>query len=233
MQKLLSLITVCAFVALCNAQPQHVGVLFNAQFEGRNSGNGTIIGMEVQNVHHFKPYLRLASNLQITGDQKVYRGQYGGAVRGAGLLRFAPDKNHLMFAQFGGTFGAVLYPDKPGADDGYAKYGMRPVVGGGVTLPVDVFTATIDYQWHARQKLFAQKNELNDFRNRFLDGWTSGHKVSIQTTTEISENYLLLLNGSYGQHSYQRNSAVYGATLGSVVHKFPAFEVSIGIGRKY
>lgn len=215
------------------AQDNHFGVLFNGQFEGRNSGNGNIVGMEFQHVHAIHSRLKAVSNLQITSDQKVYRGQYGGAVRFTSLVRYAPDKNRVMFGQAGLNVGGILFPDTPGTDDGYAKYVARPVLGGGVVLPVDDFTAVLDYQWHVKRKLMAQRNEFSDYRNRFVDGWTSGHKVGVQTTTKISENYLLLLNANAGWYTYQRNPARYGAELGSVVHRFTAFEVSVGFGRKY
>lgn len=233
---LFSLWLLCAVAIMAHAQPQHIGALANFQFEGSGSGNGTIAGLEVQNVEHLRIFgepIKVASNATFTIDKKAYRNQFGGAVRATSLVRYAEQRHKLFFAQAGVQLGGIAFPDTPGTSDGYAKYIVRPVVGGGVDVTRKTWSVVVDYQFQFKRKLYAQKPRLDDFKNRVVDGWTTGQRVGIATTWSVSPNWLLLVNGAGGWYSYQRNPAQYGAELGSVVHRFNAYELSIGVGRRY
>jgi hypothetical protein len=221
---------------LAVAQPQHIGVLGNGQFEGSGSGNGAICGLEIQSVEHLRVFgqpVKVNTNATFTLDKKTYRNQFGGAIRATSLLRYAEQRHNLFFAQAGVQVGGIAFPDTPGTSDGYAKYIARPVVGGGISVDRDQWSVVVDYQFHFKRKLFAQKPRVSDFKNRVVDGWTSGQRVGVATTFEFASHWLLLVNGAAGWYTYQRNPAQYGAELGSVVHRFNAYEVGIGLGRKY
>lgn len=238
MQKLLLLSLVFLVSFSCFAQPQHVSALVTGHFEGSGSGNGTIVGVEVQNVHDFRVYgepLKLVSNVSFTLDEKVYRHQFGGAVRGTALARYAVDKiGRNFFVQAGVQAGGIAFPNTPGSNDGYVKYTWRPVVGGGASFVRDEWSVAVDYQFHVKRKLWANALPITA-QNRIVDGWTSGHRIGAATTFQLrnSERWLLLFNASSGWNTYQRNAAIYGAQLGSVVHRFNDYQASIGIGRKY
>lgn len=237
MQKLLLLFAIVATLSLrVSAQPQHIGALFGGRFETQGSGNGTIVGLEVQSVEEFRVKgepLKVVTNLLVSADEKTYRHQYGGAVRLTSVVRYAEPRQRIFFAQAGVQLGGVAFPDTPGTDDGYAKYLWRPVLGAGASFTRDEWSTVVDYQWHIKRKLTGQRNEVRDFRNRFTDGWTSGHRIAAANTIKLSERWLFLLNGATGWYTYQRNPSVYGATLGAVVHRFRVHELSVGIGRKY
>lgn len=217
------------------AQPRHVGVLINGQFETSNGGNGSIVGIEGQNVHPFrvgKDQFKVVSNITATVDKKVYRNQFGGAVRASSLVRWHDRTTGMVFLQGGVGVGGILFPDTPEQDDGYVKYAALPIAGAGFSWNDPKFSVVTDYQFHFKRRLLAQRN-LSDFKNRIVDGWTSGQSVGVAATWNLGENYLLLFNTTGGWYTYQRNPGVYGNTLGSVVHKTKALEISIGIGKKY
>lgn len=236
MRKLLSVFLLSLFfVCVAQAQPQHIGLLVNGQFEGSGSGNGTIAGLEIQSVEHLRikgEPLTLATNLTFTAEQKVYRNQFGGSVRATSLLRYAERRHRLFFAQAGVQVGGVAFPNTPGTSDGYAKYIWRPVVGGGVAVNKDTWATVVDYQFHFKRKLWANVPATN-FGSRFVDGWSSGQRVGVAVTKSLNERLVFLSNAAAGWYTYQRNPAVYGAHLGSVVHRFNAYEASIGLGWKY
>lgn len=219
------------------AQPQHVGLLLNGQFEEANSGNGTIVGVEAQNTHNFKVkgnYFNATTNAQFTIDEKSYRNQFGGAVRLTSLVRYFDKKNQVVFVQGGINVGGIYFSDTPNSDDGYIKYVARPVAGGGLNIVRDNYSIVVDYQFLFKRKLMAQKNELSDFRNRIIDGWSSGQKVTLRHTLRLNQSqWLLLINANGGRYTYQRNPGVYGPQLGSVVHRYNAYEISVGVGREY
>lgn len=237
MQKLL-LFSIVFFASLgCFAQPQHIGALANFQFEGSASGNGTITGLEIQSIEHLRikgqPF-KLATNASFTIDKKVYRNQFGGAIRATSLLRYAESRQRLLFVQGGVQLGGVAFPNTPGTSDGYVKYIARPAVGGGVDVTRDNYSVVVDYQFHFKRALYSQGLPVRVGAS-VLDGWTSGQRVGVAATFAIpsNPNWLVLVNGAGGGYTYQRNAAVYGAALGSVVHRFNAYEISVGIGRKY
>lgn len=233
----LVLVSYLAWLGLsAQAQPQHIGALANFQFEGSGSGNGTIAGLEIQNVEHLRVFgqqLKVASNATFTLDKKTYRNQFGGAVRATSLVRYTEPRHKLFFAQVGIQLGGIAFPDTPGTSDGYAKYIFRPVVGGGLEVTRDGWSVVVDYQFQFKRKLHAQKPQLADFKNRVVDGWTTGQRVGVASTLNLSPKWLLLVNGAGGWYTYQRNPAQYGADLGSVVHRFNAYELSVGVGRRY
>lgn len=222
--------------SVAKAQPQHIGALVNGQFEGSGSGNGTIAGFEIQNVDYLRIYgedFKLATNATFTLDRKVYRNQFGGSVRAASLLRYSLKPQKVFFIQGGVQVGGIAFPDTPGSDDGYAKYIARPVAGAGIDFTRQEWSVVVDYQFHFKRKLLAQRNSLSDFKNRTVDGWTSGQRLGLAATIQLAPRWILLLNGATGWYTYQRNPAQYGAALGSVVHRFNAYELSLGVGRKY
>lgn len=237
MRKLLPLTLLFFTSAGCFAQPQLFGGLANFQFEGSASGNGTIVGLEVQSIEHLRikgqPF-KLATNVSFTVDKKVYRNQFGGAIRATSLLRYAEPRQRVFFVQGGVQLGGIAFPNTPGTSDGYVKYIARPVVGAGVDWTRDDYSVVVDYQFHFKRKLLSQGLPVRVGAS-VLDGWTSGQRVGVAATWAIPSNpkWLLLVNGAGGGYTYQRNPAVYGAQLGSVVHRFNAYEVSVGIGRKY
>lgn len=218
------------------AQPQHVGGLVNVQFEGSSSGNGTIVGIELQSVEHLRikgQEFKLATNATITADKKVYRSQFGGAVRATSVLRYAlPIKVPFVFIEAGGQIGGIAFPNTPGASDGYVKYIARPVVGAGFDFTRAEWSVTTDYQFQFKRKLFSQGLPVRVGAS-VLDGWTSGQRVGLASTIRISDRWLLLVNGAAGWYSYQRNPAQYGSELGAVIHRFNAYELSVGVGRRY
>lgn len=236
MKHLLFFALLAASLSVC-AQPPHAGVLLNAQFEGAGSGNGQIVGVEAQHVAAwrlgFHPF-KLATNASFTMDEKVYRHQFGGALRLTSLVRYYEPRERFLFLQGGVNLGGIAFPDtKPGANDGYAKYLLRPVAGGGIDVVRDDYGIVVDYQFHFKRKIYAQAPRVNDFRNRFVDGWTAGQRVGLQSTFVLYKSkWLFLLNAAAGRYGYQRNPALYGSQLGSVVHRFNAYEVSVGLGRK-
>lgn len=239
MRKLLSYLIILFFSFSCvQAQPQHVGALANFQFEGAASGNGTIAGLEIQNVEYLRikgQDFKLATNASFTLDKKVYRNQFGGAARVSSMLRYdLPIQNKLFFIQGGVGFGGIAFPNTPGTADGYVKYLVRPVVGGGIAVTRKDWSVVADYQFLFKRELYAQGLPVKRGAST-LDGWSSGQRVGIAATIAIPSNprWLILLNGAGGGYTYQRNPAVYGAALGAVIHHFNAYEVSIGVGRKY
>jgi hypothetical protein len=59
MRNLSFILVVALLLLLAVAQPQHIGVLGNGQFEGSGSGNGAICGLEIQSVEHLRVFPRL------------------------------------------------------------------------------------------------------------------------------------------------------------------------------
>lgn len=221
----------------CFAQPpSHIGVLGNIQIESQGSGNGTIYGGEAQAVAHLKRVpVTLVANVQGTADKKIYRGQYGGAVRVRALARYRIPNDHL-FVQGGIYAGGIVFPDtSPTVKDGYVKYTVQPVIGAGTNIydrngEVNV---TLNYLYLFKRAIYAQDKPLN-FQGNYIDGWTRGQRIGLESQLAINRTkWLFLLNASYGNYVYTRNAGLYGPVLGNVPHRYSVTEVSVGIGRKY
>ena len=226
---LLLVLTVLSFTAAAWAQPAQVGGLFYVQGEPGDSGNGAIAGAELQAVLHFQiaeKEFRFLEQASITKDLKKYLGEYGTAIRTLSLVR--ADIKNGAFVQGGVKVSGVNYSG-PG---GYGKWGVVPVVGGGVTVtPRQGDSVTFGYLYLFRSKLYGQK-ALFDSTGRILDGWTSGHQIQTEYSHAFKPKWLILVNFNAGQTTYQRNPAEYGAALGAIKHRSASLELSVGIARK-
>lgn len=236
-------LTVLFVFSNCNfahAQPQHFGGLVNLQSEGVGSGNGAIYGGELQDVQYLRIFgqdLKVATNLQITTDKKVYRGQFGGAARLRSVVRYAPLPNaKWVFVQGGFYAGGIVFPNTTTtSNDEYTKYVAQPVAGAGFAIKdkKEEVSVVANYLWLAKRAIYAQNKPLN-FKGRYIDGWTHGQRVGIETALAINgSRWLFLLNASYGKFTYVRNPGIYGEVLGNVRHRYSVTEVSLGVGRKY
>lgn len=220
------------FICLvCKGQPSHVAVMVNGQFEGAGSGNGTIAGVEVQDVTR-KARTVVVLNGRVTWDKKSYLDRYGTALRLQAQARyFLPLGADKVFVAGGGKFGHVHYPDSATAKDGYTKYAFQPIVGGGVQVGDESRCSCIlgyNYQFKTGLKAFGSSAV------RILDGWTQGHEIKAETVWPVRQSkWLVLFNLAWSRTTYQRNPDIYGAVLGAVKHPYNATEVSIGFGRGY
>lgn len=237
------ILTVLFIFSSCNyayAQKSHVGILGNLQLESQGSGNGTIYGGEIQNVQYLRVFgqtFNVATNLQITADKKLYRSQFGGAARLRSTVRYSPIPNAKpFFLQAGLYAGGIVFPNTtPTANDEYVKYIAQPVGGAGVIIQdkKGEYSIVLNYLWLVKRAIYAQNKPLN-FQGRYIDGWTHGQRIGLESAIAINKTrWLFLLNSSFGKFTYVRNPGVYGPVLGNVPHRYSVTEVSVGLGRKY
>jgi hypothetical protein len=211
-------------------EPQHVALLGTYQFSDGRDGNGAAVGCIVQGAMDLQwQKLQLAGTAQFSSDLKVYRHQTGGAAR----VRLNMRKYFKHFFAQGGLYtGGIYFADLPNSNDGYVKYLVRPLVGGGVHFGDKNFSATAQYGYHVNGKLYARDNELTR-ASRTIDGWSEAHWVGVSTFTRLNEKWFLAVNAGWNRSAYRRNPAVYGQELGSVTHVSHAYDFAVGVGYRF
>lgn len=215
------------------AQVQHVGAMANVQFEGKGSGNGNIAGGEVQSVHHLGSIV-VKNNLQITRDLKGYLDRYGTAIRLHSRARYYfPVGVDKVYLEGGLNTSHFSIADSAQAKDGYKKWAIAPIAGGGFEIPAGIMDVVIDYHYQFRSQLKSSAYSGGGPTN--LDGWTTGHKVGLEGATPVKKDskWLVLTNAAWGRSTYERNPAFYGQQYAGIKYRFTYFEISIGLGRRY
>lgn len=216
------------------AQHSHAGVLLNSQFEGAGSGNGTIVGTELQANLNFRlgsQELAFINNLQLTRDTKTYLNQAGWTQRNQARLRYFVPRANGAFIQAGAYFGHTSYPD--GELLGYTKRIVQPVVGAGYRYhdKTGVITINGNYLYQLPGTLWATRT---DRPIAYRDGRTWGQRIGVETSVRIKQSrWLGLFNLSHGWSTYQRDAAFYGAEAAAIKHRFTVTEISFGVAYQW
>lgn len=209
------------------AQPTHAGVLYNAQFEGSGSGNGSITGVEGQAVYNFNikgNELAVLNNTQVTREVKEYLGYAGQSVRSQTRLRYFFPSTRGLFVQAGVYYGRVSYT---GAG-GYFKNVWQPIAGSGYRFnaPSGNFSTTSLFVYQFRAPLMSRNNN-----GAYVDGVTKGYRITVDSTIRLKQTrWLALINFTGGHSAYQRDARTYGNELAKTWHDFNYTEISFGIG---
>lgn len=227
---LIAVVVISAVIgfAFCTAraQPNHIGVLYNAQFES-GGGNGSIQGVEAQGVYTLRlaqQRLQVAANAQFTRDYKVYLGYAGNAQRINLRARWFIPKARGLFLQGAGYAGHVAYK----GEGGYEKSLKQPGFGGGYVYEdtQSRWSVGVNYTHLFHTTLRNQAKQI--------DGATWANKVGYEGTIRIRKTpWLALINISHGQYAYRRDGRLYGETLAGTVHYARANEISFGLAYKF